>query len=479
VLTLFFLMSIFVIFTAFEMWKFAGAFEGGVGLLTRYLGYLVPFVYLQVSPSAAMIATLATYVIKSRNNEVVTWTSAGQSVYRLLIPCFILMLALGGVNWWIQEGLVPRANRLQDQTRSIIRNRGVATGQSGKYWVASEKRIYSFELDDATTRVAGQPQRLDRLRGSDNEIPDLVLDSRTVTSYKSEEVHIASLASFRRAQGRGFEASSFSGSQEYRLDTYFRETPPGSLRTARQQSHSGERRKRSVRRDVAGTTVGYQDRLVEDPEYAGLATTVKVSASFASDNEIRELESSRSVRNLTVYEFADNGENLQFIYRADRAEWMAGRVRFSGSVERSDLQAGKIQGHRQQGGELAETLNPFAGIGSKPNHLGTSELRLQLDQADSEADRRTIGVTLAKRYTTPFLPLVIAMFTAPFALNLSRKGKAATVGYAVFLWLMFTGTSSVFEQFGVNGSLAPTLAVWSPLAIFSFLGIYLLSRIRT
>src|SRR5206468_8521829 len=89
VLTLSFPASIFVIFTAFELWKFAGVFDGGVWLLAKYLFYLLPFVYLQIAPSAAMIGTLATYVIKSRQNEIVTWTSAGQSVYRLLAPCFL------------------------------------------------------------------------------------------------------------------------------------------------------------------------------------------------------------------------------------------------------------------------------------------------------------------------------------------------------------------------------------------------------
>ncbi|MBP9110919.1 MAG: LptF/LptG family permease, partial [Pyrinomonadaceae bacterium] len=91
-LTLFFLISIFVIFTAFELWKFAGTIDGGVWLLVKYLIYLTPFMYLQIAPSAAMIATLATFTIKSRQNEIVTWISAGQSVYRLLLPCFLVML---------------------------------------------------------------------------------------------------------------------------------------------------------------------------------------------------------------------------------------------------------------------------------------------------------------------------------------------------------------------------------------------------
>jgi lipopolysaccharide export LptBFGC system permease protein LptF len=77
------------------------------------------------------------------------------------------------------------------------------------------------------------------------------------------------------------------------------------------------------------------------------------------------------------------------------------------------------------------------------------------------------------------LPFVIALFTAPFALSLNRKGKAATVGYAVGLWLVFMAATSVFEQFGLNGMLPASVAVWAPLSLFGMLGVYQLSRVRT
>ena len=345
VLTLGFLAAIFIIFTAFELWKFAGTFDGGVYLLSKYLLYLLPFVYLQIAPSAAMIATLATYVIKSRQNEIVTWTSAGQSVYRLLAPCFLLMLVLGGINWFIQERILPRANQFQDATRTLIRNRGVPIELTGKYWVANEKRIYSFEF-----------------------------------------------------------ASADKGAGPCLADC---------------------------------------------------------------------------VRNLTVYEFADNGERLQSLYRAERAVWEVGHVRFIGDVEKNDLKDGKIATSTLSGGELNETLNPFAELRAKPSHLNTGELKRQIAAADSELERRNLTVGLEKKYTTLFLPFVMALFTAPFSLSLSRKGKAATVGYAVGLWLLFTATSNVFDQLGLNGLLSPPLAIWSPLVIFSLLGIYLLSKVRT
>jgi lipopolysaccharide export LptBFGC system permease protein LptF len=86
---------------------------------------------------------------------------------------------------------------------------------------------------------------------------------------------------------------------------------------------------------------------------------------------------------------------------------------------------------------------------------------------------------LEKKYTTIFLPFIIALFTAPFALSLSRKGKVVTIGYAVGLWLLFMGLTSTFEQVGLNGILPANIAVWSPLVMFSMFGVYLMSKVKT
>src|SRR5215204_921359 len=150
-LTLAFLTSIYLIFTTFEMWKFAGSAPNGISLLSKYLFYLIPFIYLQLAPSAVMIATLATFVIKSRQNEVVTWTAAGQSVYRLLLPCFVLMVFLGLLNWGIQELVAPKTNQKQDTIRAQIRNKGILAQKEGKYWVANQNRIYSFDRAEKET----------------------------------------------------------------------------------------------------------------------------------------------------------------------------------------------------------------------------------------------------------------------------------------------------------------------------------------
>ncbi|MEJ7623157.1 MAG: LptF/LptG family permease [Pyrinomonadaceae bacterium] len=344
-LALSFLSAIFLIFTAFDLWKFAGMIDGGAVLLLTYLFYLLPFVYLQIAPSSAMIAILATYVIKSRQNEIVTWTSAGQSVYRLLAPAFILALLLGGANWLIQEKVLPAANRRQDELRTVIRNRGNPTDATGRYWIANDERIYSF--------------------------------------------------------------------------------------------------------------------------------------SCASDNEIARRCESGKLRNLTVYQFEGNGINLQSVYRANSAIWEQGGVRLLDQVQKSVVSGGKITAVIESGTVLKEPYNPLAKLRVKPSHLTTNELQAQADQTESEVERRNLQLAAQKRNATLFLPFVMALFTAPFSLSLSRKGKAATVGYAVGLWLLFMGTASLFDQLGASSMLPPLAAVWLPLLLFSFLGVFLLSKVKT
>lgn len=341
-LTVIFLTAIYMIFTAFELWKFAGESLDGLRLLVKYLFYLTPLIYLQLAPSALMIATLATFVIKSRQNEIVTWTAAGQSVYRLLLPCFALMIFLGFVNWTIQETVAPQTNRVQDELRARIRSRGtLAANKEGKYWVANDRRIYSFELPDGKT------------------------------------------------------------------------------------------------------------------------------------------DGNQTVKSLTIYEFSEDGTRIQTVYRTASAVWETDKIKFTEAVEKQSWTNGKLETARVADNSLTENSNPFNNVSEKPNHLNRRRIREQIRDTESETERRNLEVALEKKYATLVLPFVITLFTAPFALSLSRKGRVVTLGFAVAVWLLFMSITSAFEQFGMNDYITPSFAVWSPLFLFSIIGIFLLSKVRT
>jgi lipopolysaccharide export LptBFGC system permease protein LptF len=338
-LTFSFLTFIYLIFTVFELWKFVAELNNGFELLLKYLIFLLPFVYIQLAPSAIMIAILTTFVIKSRQNEIVTWMASGQSIFRLLLPCFILMIFVGSINWELQENILPTTNQTQDRLREQIRSHGILTKKTGKSWVANDKRIYSFELDESRT---GKFQK---------------------------------------------------------------------------------------------------------------------------------------VKNLSVYEFSDQDATLQIVYRTKDAVWTRDKIKFGADAEKTVWNNNKIETTQIINGEITENSSPFDNLYVKPNHLDSHMLRKQI--SESEIEQNDYEVALEKKYSTPFLPFVIALFTAPFALSLNRKGKVATIGYAVGVWLLFMGLTGIFEQFGLNGFLSPGFAIWTPLFLFSMLGIILLSKVKT
>ncbi len=350
-LTILFLAAVFLIFTAFELWRFAGTMDGGFTLLIRYLVYLMPFVYLQLAPSAAMIAVLATYVIKSRQNEIVTWTAAGQSIYRLLVPAFIFTLVVGIVNWQIEDNIAYRTNQIQDELRNRLRSRGVAKTVDGRVWLAEGSKIVTYVKNTGA---------------SDNEI------------------------------------------------------------------------------------VGAAD----------------CSAGCA-------------VKNVEALEFGGNNEKLQALYRISSGVVGKEGIRASGAGTRTVFGNGDLREERLNDDFLLTLNDAGADIGKRSSQMTISDVRSLLRNTASEVEQRILGVALQKKYTTFIVPFVIALFTAPFALSLDRKGKVVTVGYAVGLWLIFVGTSAVFEQFGQNGLLPPAIAVWAPLFLFTMFGLFLLSRVRT
>jgi LPS export ABC transporter permease LptF/LPS export ABC transporter permease LptG len=341
-LTLGFLVIIYLIFTVFELWKFVIGLNNGMSLLGQYLFYLFPYVFLQIVPATLMIAILATYVIKSRNHEVVSWIAAGQSIFRLLVPCLFLMLVIGWLTWEIQERVVPFSNRQQDLLRSQIRGGLAAANKEGRYWVAGRNRLYSFSSaeDRATDRAT----------------------------------------------------------------------------------------------------------------------------------------------DLTVYEFGENGASISRILKAPTAFRKDKDILLDGQVQSLSWAGDKVNVESftmPADNGLAEVENPFEQIYTKPTHLSAAETLERIRQSESQAERRNLEVNLQRKYSTPFLPLVIMLFTAPFALSLGRKGRVLTVGLAIGTWLLFMGLSNTFEQFGISGQLSAKLAVWNPLILFSILGAYLLTRVRT
>lgn len=138
------LLTLFLVFTAFEVLRGGFANSRGWRLVARYLLLLTPFAVLQLIPVALFIAVLFVYLIKAKRNELIVWQAAGQSVYSLLLPGLIFSMLLGALTWWTQEKVLPVTNPQQDRLRAQLRGSSGGGDTKKGYWFSTENSIVAF-----------------------------------------------------------------------------------------------------------------------------------------------------------------------------------------------------------------------------------------------------------------------------------------------------------------------------------------------
>lgn len=150
------LVTIFLVFTLFELWRFIAATGASARLVGRYVLFLLPLLGVEVLPASVLLAMLATYALMARRSEAVAWWACGQSVYRLVLPGLLFGSVVGGGMWLIQERVMPQANLRQDSLRAQIRG-GVSRSLTpvGRQWLAAggNGRLYAYEYEDETSTL--------------------------------------------------------------------------------------------------------------------------------------------------------------------------------------------------------------------------------------------------------------------------------------------------------------------------------------
>lgn len=90
-----------------------------------------------------------------------------------------------------------------------------------------------------------------------------------------------------------------------------------------------------------------------------------------------------------------------------------------------------------------------------------------------------LQVQYHKKFSTPLFALVMALLSVPFAFLTGTRGALTGVGVSLGVAVAYFAVNYLFEQLGNAGQLPPHVAAWSPNAVFSLAGLYLMSRMRT
>lgn len=142
------LVLIFFVFTLFELLRFIARNHVSAAVVARYFAYLLPFALVAITPVGTLLSVLVTFALMVRRSESVAWWASGQSVFRLIQPCVFFAVFVGVGVWFVQEKVMPDANRRQNTLRGMIRTGAVqADIQAGKVWVSSADthRIYAYD----------------------------------------------------------------------------------------------------------------------------------------------------------------------------------------------------------------------------------------------------------------------------------------------------------------------------------------------
>ncbi|HEX8560521.1 MAG TPA: LptF/LptG family permease [Pyrinomonadaceae bacterium] len=336
------IVSIFLVFTLFELLRFIAANRTGASVVVRYLLFLLPFACVTVTPVCALLASLITFALMVRRNEAVAWWSSGQSVFRLILPCLFFAALLGAGVWFVQDKVMPEANRRQNTLRGVIRSGGAQTeAQKGRRWVSSAdaRRIYAYNPP-----------------GPNGQFGDLV-----VFNFDPEALHIESM----------YLAPAASTTADSRLE----------LKGAEVVGFKGGR-----------VSYGHEAALLVESE--------DFQAFNAGLNRPMEFD----FKGLSAY----------------------------------------IEALKERG-----------------------------------ANVQPLAVALERRLVEPFLPLVMILVGAPLAFVFGRRGTILSLCVAIGVGLLFLGLMNVTQQVGAGGLISTHIAAWSPPALFSAAGLYLLSRSRT
>ena len=115
--------------------------------LLSYFAYNLPFyLFSQVLPMAVLVATLATFGIMSRQNEITAIKATGISVYRASVPALVIATAVSIMMFVANDSLVPPYKRLAQREHDVIKGRPPRSNSAldRRMALGSDGRFYSY-----------------------------------------------------------------------------------------------------------------------------------------------------------------------------------------------------------------------------------------------------------------------------------------------------------------------------------------------
>jgi LPS export ABC transporter permease LptG/LPS export ABC transporter permease LptF len=238
-------VSIWYVFSFFELLGDMLS-RDKLAMFVPYVYYLTPFLAYETTPLAVLAATLISFGILSKNNEITAFRACGVSVYRLAAPVLLAALCFGAVLFTLDNYYLPEANRIQDSIRDEIKGRPARTFlRPDRQWTYGlRNRIFYhrfFDLDNNELApievfdLSVEPFRLSRHISADRARWDPVqetwvfengwirnIDGSTVSHFEQFETQafsdILETPAYFRKESKSHQQMNWSELQAYIAD---------------------------------------------------------------------------------------------------------------------------------------------------------------------------------------------------------------------------------------------------------------------
>ena len=199
-------------------------------------------------------------------------------------------------------------------------------------------------------------------------------------------------------------------------------------------------------------------------------------------------QAEKTMLGVNVYEIDPVHWRLTRQISADRAKWEPSLNKwvFENGWSR-DFKGDKFStydpfpGATRTFAELEEKPDYFMKEKTQPLQMNFKELRNEIQELKQSgfADTVALEVQLQKKFAAPLGALILALVSVPFAFSSGNRGGMAGVGISVIIFMAYWGLDRLLEEVGNQSQLSPTVAAWSPDAIFALVGLYFVARMRT
>jgi LPS export ABC transporter permease LptG/LPS export ABC transporter permease LptF len=192
-----------------------------------------------------------------------------------------------------------------------------------------------------------------------------------------------------------------------------------------------------------------------------------------------------TMNGVSVYELDPATFRLKSEITAERAQWQPelGKWIFQNGWRRQIMGAAKENSTQFQAttfSELDEKPSYFLKEVKLDSQLNFLDLGTYIrDLQQSGFDTVHLRVRLQKKFSVPLFALIMAMISAPFAFLVGNRGAMAGIGASIGVAIAYMAISQLFEQIGNVNHLPASIAAWSPDAVFSLAGLYLLLKMRS